>query len=436
MSRASRGGHTIKTGKIGRVNCLRQQFLMPGERINQSINGRVVLETLRERDTLRINAHLATFLTPIRWLWPDWTDFVKEGPDTLKTPPTMSYPDMAQYGIGSSSAVATGTYHKWYLENVLRVYNEWYKHPENADAVEADLTTEPYPDGLKAVPLSTAWSRARYDATPDDTDDYTQSSATNFDVRDLAEVQARFRGAMKRDVLSYNRWMETVQQTWRNSDPSREVDQVPIMLDQTSVGVNPREMAATDGASLGTWQSMFDFYVNHDINGIIAPEHCIVSTFLTIRFAPIVESSMPLSTNQVNWFELVGDPEWIAAAEPQLVQMRDLFDTTSSTTVGYLPAGWQWRCNHDVVGFRIDQRDSFPMMRTPTTQAECKDATRIVDAFRSQSLGDYLVDLHFTENSVQPIGDSMDSYFSGMVDDLENHPGGSGDEFPHGGKML
>ena len=433
MSRAQRGGHTLKTGKIGRVNCLRQQMLMPGERMNVGINGRVVLETLRERDSLRIHAHLATFLTPLRWLFSDWPQYVREGPDTLVTLPTFQEADMAKYGIGSSSATATGTYMKWYQDNVLRIHNEWYKHPEDTDLTAVDIDTT---DGLKAVPLSTAWSRARYSATPDDTDDYTVSSATNFDVRELAEIQARFRGAMKRDVLSFNRWMELVDQTWRGSDPSREVDQVPIMLDQIEVGVNPREMAATDGASLGTWQSMFDFYVDHNINGIVAPEHCLVATMLTIRFAPIVESSMPLATNQPDWFEITGDPEYIAAAEPQLVQMRDLFDTTSSTTVGYLPAGWQWRCNHDVVGYRIDQRDSFPMMRTPTTQAECKDATRIVDAFRSQSLGDYLVDLHFNENSVQPIGDSMDSYFSGMVDDLENNPGGSGNEFPHGGKML
>ena len=46
MSKCKRGGHTIKTGKIGRVNCLRQEMLMPGEHMNISMNGTVRLETL------------------------------------------------------------------------------------------------------------------------------------------------------------------------------------------------------------------------------------------------------------------------------------------------------------------------------------------------------------------------------------------------------
>ena len=87
MSKASRGGLTLKTGKIGRVNCLRQQLMMPGERMNISLNGTCRLESLRERDAMRINAHLAVFMTPLRWLWPEFPDYLKEGEDTIKTPP-------------------------------------------------------------------------------------------------------------------------------------------------------------------------------------------------------------------------------------------------------------------------------------------------------------------------------------------------------------
>ena len=86
MSRAKRGGLTLKSGKIGRVNCLRQQIMMPGERMNASVSGTVKLETLRERESMRINAHLATFMTPLRWLWPEFTDYIKQGPDTAIVP--------------------------------------------------------------------------------------------------------------------------------------------------------------------------------------------------------------------------------------------------------------------------------------------------------------------------------------------------------------
>jgi hypothetical protein len=235
MTSVSRGGLTLKSGKIGRTNVLRQQILMPGERMNININGNVRLETLRERDVFRINAHMATFMTPLRWIWPGFPDYIKN--PGVSPPPSNSDPNLAKYGIGSynSEQIAQGCWDFW-VQAPLRIYNEWYKWPENLDSTTWD------DDGEIAVPLSKSWSRCRYDATPEDTPDYLQQTiGDQFDIRDLAQTQARFRSAMKRDVLSFNRWMELVKQTWKG-DGSREVDQVPIMLDQVEVGVNPRDM--------------------------------------------------------------------------------------------------------------------------------------------------------------------------------------------------
>jgi hypothetical protein len=432
MTQVSRGGLTLKTGKIGRCNILRQQLLMPGERMNVRINGSVRLESLRERDVMRINAHLATFMTPVRWLQSDWPDYVKEGSDTTVTIPTVSETDFSKYGVGSGrqDSATTINMKKWFKDAPLRIYNEWYKFPEDSDATDWD------DDGNKAVPLSKAWSRCRYSYTPDDSDDYTLNSASNFSVQNLAAKQAEFRAAMKRDVTSYNRWLELVQQTWAGSDPSREIDQVPIMLDQTEVGVQPRDMPATDGSSLGTYQSIYDFNVDHSIRGIVAPEHCVITYILTVRFPSITEGIMPIcSPYTTAWWDNVADPEMIGNEHPQSVRSDDLFGDTAATVMGYLPAGWKWRCDHDVIGSRIYKRKSFPYMQVPTTQAEAKDATRIQAAFRSQSLGDYMADIYFDEKSYQPVGTAADSYFSGMIDDTRNMSN-SNDEFPFGGKQL
>lgn len=432
MSKVSRGGHTFKTGKIGRVICLRQQLMMPGEKMNVRLKGQVRLESLRERDSMRINAHLGAFMTPLRWVWSDFPQYLKEGPDTVVTPPTnASVGSWEKLGIGSYISPGAGTYYKFFEDAYLRCVNEWYKWPESADWVFGDMGDH----GVPAVPLAKTWTRCRFDATPDASADYTVLAATDFDVRDLAEVQAKFRSAMKRDVLSFNRWMELIQETYKG-DGSREVDQVPIMLDQVEVGVNPREMPASDGASLGQWQSLFDFGVDHSIKGIVAPEHCIVTYLLTVRFASTMEGIHPLAGAYLDWHELTADPEYLASAKPVPVQLKELFQTTATTAMGYLPAGWQWRADHDVIGKAIDIRDSFPYMLQPTTQAEAKDATRVKDAFRSQALDDYVIDIYFTENSTQPIGDSMDSYMSGMVDDAQVSPGGRNQEFPKGGKVV
>lgn len=427
MTQVSRGGLTLKSGKIGRVNCLRQQMLMPGERMNVNMSGKVRLETLRERDVFRINAHLATFMTPLRWIEPNWVEFVKtNGGQTIAA---IQSPDLAKFGIGAyNSTIITSGCHAFWQQALLRIYNEWYKWPEDADATTWD------DDGNIAVPLSKNWSRCRYTAEPANSPDYDASALNDtVDIRDIALTQARYRAAMKREVLSFNRWMELVKQTWKG-DGSREVDQVPIMLDQTEVGVNPRDMPASDGASLGQWQSIYDFQVDHGIRGIVAPEHCIVSTVLVVRFASITEGRHPLAQAS-SPPDLIADPEYLGSEAPVAVDAGEVFMTDSSTPLGYLPAGWQWRSDHDVIGPRIDAADSFPYMNAPTTQAECKDATRIKDAFRSQRLGDYVVDVYIKEDSNQPVGTAMDSYMAGMMDETRNM-GNSNDEFPHGGKQL
>ena len=419
-----RGGICLKEGRIGRVNCLRQQLLSPGEVINSRIKGSVKLESLRERDSLRIHAHLATFLTPVRWLEPEWPDFVKQGPhDTAAQIQYSGSQNLSIWGLGGY----TGTQlmiPTFFMNSYRRIYNEWYKYPE-----DDDVTGVINELGEPAVPLQAAWSRARYTGQPDDTEDYLVPSGSSFDVRDLAKVQGQFKAGIERDVLSYNRYMELLEMMY-GADGSREVDQVPIMVDQTEVGVQPREHAATDGASLGQWQSIFDFNVDHHIRGISFPEHAVLTYMLVIRFSAISEVRSPFASDQLSWEAMVLDKDILEQSRPSTVTVERLFADDSQALIGYLPAGWEWRTGFDVIGRRVDIRDTFPYMRMPTNQTEAKDATRINPAFKSQALGDYLVDLYFTENSRSKVNTALESWYSGLDGGWDNS------EFPNQGKML
>lgn len=420
-----RGGSCLATGKIGRVRCLRQHLMMPGETIRSKIQGRVDLEQLRERDNLRINASLCTFLTPVRWLWPEWPDFVKQGPDTALYPPQFASERPDIIGLGSRVQNGTVNLPLFFESAYTQIYNNWYKWPEDPDLLDGQIPLW----GAPGVPLSAAWSRARYSATPDDAADYNVASATEFDVRDLAETQARFRTAMNRDVLSYGRWMELCESIW-GTEGSREVEQVPMLIDSQELGVQPRDMPATDAAGQGQWQSIVDFNVDHEIRGITAPEHCVLTYMLLIRFAPIIESRNPHASDRLTWEEFVGDPEILSSKSPVSINTQDIDSTTLDVDLGYQGAAWRWHAGFDVVGERIDLRDSFPYMEGPTTQENAKDATRIKRAFKSQSLGDYKINLYFTELSKNRLGSSLESYFAGMKGQ------GNTAEFPRTGKML
>lgn len=418
-----RGGQILTTGTIGRLKVLRQQIVRPGETLDCRVGGEVTMESLRERDALRINAHIAAFMQPVRWLEPNWTDIVKEGRHTAKN---VAY-HLAQpnaLGLGGDEVRMVQSY---WQKSVLRIYNEWYKWPE-----DDDLTDFTGADHLGPIctNLEHSWTRTRDQSMPADAADIDVAAASStMSVVDLAETQAAFRNAIQREVLSYDRYMEILREIY-GADGSREVDQVPILLEQDQVGLNPRSIPATDGASLGQWQSLYDFNVDFSFE-LTAPEHMILTYVLVVRFAPITEEVHPLANNRLTWEELVGDPGMLSALPPTIVDTRDVFDTNTSQDLGYLPAGWQWRAQNNIIGNQIDARDSFPVMNQPTTLAECRDASRRVNAFRSSSLGDYRVDLHASERSQSAMPNALSSHYVGMKDAGK----GDGSPYPKQGKL-
>ena len=420
-----RGGQITATGSIGHVKCLRQQLLKPGESLSGRVMGQVIMEALRERDALRINAHIAVFMTPIRWLEPNWTDYVKEGPSTTTS---LGYSSAIPniYGLGGNTA---RNIQDFWINAPLRIYNEWYKWPESAD-----ITSWPSADGPPAVNLEHSWTRCRDQQSPADDADkvVTDTLGTGndlFKVNELAEIQARFRRATENEILSYGRYQEILSEMF-GADGSREVDQVPIKIGEDSVGVNPRTINASDAAGLGQFASLYDFNVNFGYK-ISAPEHCIVTYMLTTRFAPIADEVHPLANDRLTWAELVGDPTMLSVMQPQEVQIRDCLDSTSSTRLGYQPAGWQHRARNNQVGSRIDIRQSFPYMEVPTTADEARDGSRKVEAFRASALGDYRIDLYAQEKSFSAISSAKSSYYLGVGD------AGKGDKsvYPKQGKI-
>jgi len=400
----NRGGQILKSGKIGRVNCIKQMMLRPGETVKPYIRGDVKMATLRERDSIRANAQIHVFMTPLRWLWEDWPQFVKDGPTSALVPPTFSSGRPVDLGIGGNPNLPIYT---WYRDAYLRVYNEWFKWLESADATAVEV------DGNKAVPLSSPSSRSRVTGDPDDITEARVASATVLDVRELAQRQAEFKAAIDRDVISAERYGPVLQGMF-GADGSKEVDQVPMKIDSTETGIDPREMAATDGPSLGQWHSIYDFGVSHDVGSITAPEHCILSFFIVVRFATIYEDDtdpLAVSASGHTWAELVGHDDMLANTPPVDVVNRQLFGTSSTASLGTLPAGWEWRTGVNLVGTRVDVRDAFPLLLdSPSNFDAAKDATRTANAFTSTALGDYMADLYINCPSYAPTAEAIQSW--------------------------
>ena len=418
MPQWDRGGMVLKTGKIGRVNCLRQQWCHPGERIRTHTTGRITLSSIREQVRARIHVRMDAFITPARWLWTELPDFIKEGPGTTKSIPKSTGSARSHaYGLGGEAEGST-QFFKPFIDNPTRIYNEYYKWPEDTDI------TAWSEDGPKAVNLETSWTRfQKYDGVADaDVNVETASSTIGstsremLDLRDLAEKIGRYRNEMQNEWLAHDRYVRLLQEMF-NAGGSREVDQVPIHIPGPVSHATPSEIWATDEDGLGAMAAVYDFEVNHRWPVFSLGEHYVLCYMLVIRFPPMAddECSPFNGVDDLTWETVIGNPAMLAQKRPENVKRRQFMDNLQSTAVGYLPAGWQWRTRWNAVGNRVADRNSFALIKDLINQnaTNMRDASRVLNAFASQSLGDYLVEMNFDEQSQSAIPGPMNSLFVG-----------------------
>ena len=409
----NRGGKVLKTGIIGKLNVLRQHLLLPGETLKPNLSGQVRLTPMRERDTTRIHARIDGFLTPVRWLWDKWPDYVKQGDTTTLTIPTISK-NPYELGLGGSITYGPMQIYKFFDDSLLRIYNEWYKWPEDNDITSTSS------NNMKAINLSRIWTRLQEDNSAKDSETDISTTGANLDIRDLAVLQSKYRNAIERDWLAHQRYIELLGELF-NADGSREVDKVPIRLKGAEVGVDPWNRFATNDTGLGVSSAVYDFGVRHNFGMVAAPEHMVLTYILVVRFAPIAGDEVnPMAVNfDKSWAETIGDPGILSAMPPQPVKTRQFAAATNSANAairGYAPAGWQFRDGFNVVDVNIVARNSFPLIDQLANQSskQLRNSMRVEESFLSSSLGDYVVDLWATENVNSPIPSARSSLFSGV----------------------
>lgn len=431
MPRYNRGGKSLVCGDIGRLRCLRQHLLLPGERMQTSISGHCRLGGLREQTSVYLHSRIDAFAIPLRWLVPNFTDYIQEGLTTSHTIPTLTgtwttQPDWTtNLGIGR----LTHDFAAFWAQAVISVWNEWYRWPEDARENVATPDIAFFQNhGKECVNLPSPATRL-HDAPSIDTSEKDVGAVSNFDVRQLAYTQALFNQAATQDWTSQDRYMSFLQDIWR-AQGSREVDKVPIKLrDSAVLSVNPRDMYATDSSGLGEVMSINNFGISHKWD-FVAPEHMVVGYYMLNRFQPIFERPVsPMAYPDDFGYEVMqGDPIVLGSMQPQGVKSREL-NVGGSSTIGYLPAGWQWRDGHDHVDERLALYSTFPLLDTDSmtlTASKFRDASDVGDAFRSLRLRHWFADIDFNvavDSMVPPAGSSIVSNL-GNRRAKGNHPTG------------
>lgn len=417
--RYNRGGKSLITGKIGRLNCIRQHILLPGERLNASIRGNVRLTALRQQSSVYLHAQIDAFAAPLRWYWSDFTDYIKEGVTTSHVIPTLTSAswvanrnDTTNLGIGW----ITSGFCTWYASHIINCWNEWYRWPEDSkENVLAPSITFFEDQGKACVSLASAATRM-HDLPVIATAESEVASATEFDVRTLALVQARFQQAAKTDWTSQDRYKVFIKDVYgARAQGSNEVDQVPIRLRKSaSLSVAPHDMYASDGPSLGELMSLSNFKVNHTWSNFVAPEHMIVCYIMLLRFSPILQDGTApgIYPGDTAYSYFQGDPNIIAHQQPVAVSHREIDGNGDGTVMGYLGAGWQHREGYNHISETVADLNNFPLMHgQAATAASYRDATKVnANAFRSSALRHYFADLDMNcdvDSMIPPAGKSI-----------------------------
>ena len=405
------GGEIKTTGRIGYMNVIRQEWMLPGTFCNPTINGFARLSPMREQRTSKIHAHLEAFITPVRWLWTDFPKYLVQGKDTTLTPPTETIkPDT--YGLGSYNDVSV---YKWFKDAPLRVYNEYVKWPENSDITALNLSNE------VAVALPAYYTRLQtHDhLTGDHYELETKASGSRekFDIRDLNKQMARFRNEVPRDWIVHERYNALVKEAY-GARGNNEVDKVPFSFAPKGSMLSGRNQWATDGDNLGGLASIHDFDIKHHFGQIHVSEHSVLTFILIVRFPSVANGEVnPVAVaHGKEWEDIVGDAGILANRPPVAVTKQELDGQSTTTHFGYLPSGWQYRAKWSNIGKQIHERSTFPLLEgigASTGASRLRDANRILDCFRSDALDHYLVDAEFNLNASSDIGDPKASLFAG-----------------------
>lgn len=428
----NRGGKSLKVGDIGRLSVLRQHLMLPGETLNASIKGNVRLSGLRQQTSVYLHAQIEAFAAPLRWYFSGFPDYLKEGIKTATTIPVLTGTDWTASPAKTSNLGIGRTTHdiaKWWAQHPINVWNEWYRWPEDAKVSVSSPPIAFFADqGKECVNLESALTRLHDAPSFDAATERDVPAVTVLDVRALADFQAKFHQAAVTDWTSqerYNAFMRDVYGAAGNN----EVDQVPIRLKKgAELGVQPRDMYATDGASLGELMSINNFQVDHKWDSFQAKEHMIVCYVMVLRFAPIADTGVsPHAYPTVFDYETMqGDPAIMAAQPPVAVTIRELA-SGDGTAIGFLPHGWQWREGFNHVDEVVNDLQNFPLLNVATVTATgFRDASKILAAFRSTALRHWFGDLDFNCNiksRIPPSGKSIVAG-SGRSGPKGNHPTG------------
>lgn len=431
MERYDRSGVTIAAGKIGRVTCLRQEWVLPSERFRSNITGWIELGALRNRLLFDAKVDLVCTYTPARFIDTDFPDIIKDGP----TGEVMPFSTVTNIGSGSDNdevrCLGVGRLREsldvidCFSVNYNNVWHWMFRHPDDQytsalDSNQLPNNGETQKYGRKAINLPSLPTRMREQQGTDaaDYEFVTATSGANekIDLRAFERQAATFRAEQRREWMSQDRYMEVMKDIW-NTNVGHNHERRPYVIDHVEGWLSGFDLEATDQSGLGAQIGKSKMRISHRMNSRRFQEHGIVAWFLVVRF-PFIhdqQGSPLLDPNELDPLHFVMEPGRVAVQDPEQYTQRRLFpDNQSAATLGWVPFGQHMRTGWNNVQVHRDAVSNTPVVPSLETGAAAYHYCADYDhAFQSLAFGHYTTSLRFGIESTSPVPRPESSIFVG-----------------------
>ena len=409
METFDRSGANAVALQLDRWRCLRQEWLVAGDRYAGRMSGHLDMSSLREPIAVDVRTDIVVTWTPARFLWSQWIPFLKEGVDTTRSIPQVSANTMEQcVGCGDASN-QTGP--MWFRKNYNKVYNWYFKWPHDNDVSESAVMSDNLDAhyGRRGVELPSGVTRLKDGQDVTAADYQVGVSANKLDIRDLAEIQARYKTEQSRDWLAADRYQELMSEIYQVK-VGENPEERPWILDHRSDWLRGTNVYATDGSSLGDRAGIMGVDFDHRVN-TVAPEHGLLAWFINMRMPPVFYDQYNPFLRRTSYVDVSGDSVLIRAQKPREMGLRSYIATAPNDT-GYIePYGQHYRTGWNAIDYIFKERRSFPIKQINTTDPH--KAQKIHPWFASTALQHFYGFLHFDQQVTTDVPGPMTSIFAG-----------------------
>mgnify|MGYP000708986194 CR=1 FL=1 len=352
---------------IGRLSTIALMPVLPGDGAELNIVGSLRFSPLRRSMIKDARVDICTFFTPMRFMYDEakWVDFIEKGYDEDVTLGIASASGAQTDALGFTRNDTTNDYPKWMVYDYPKIWNNYFRPPTQVDkiaetgTIKQILTTaDRQYYGMECAHLKTMWSTTLKNELQ--ASDYEVAvSSGKVSLIDMEKQLGFLRTEQEREYFN-KRYRDIIREAggWANYD----ADQRPQLIARSSFWSSGFDINGTDQASLGQHSGRMASDFMHRLPRWHVNEHGVIRTVMLVRYPSIsIEEFHYLSTKaEPTYAEIAGDPNVIATQPPIALKRKDIFSSSNTTTIGFMPYGQWYRYHPSFTNQRFRAVSGFP----------------------------------------------------------------------------